>query len=217
MGCSPPGSSLPGILQARVLEWVAIPFCRGSSRPRDGIHTASRLLVTMKFWLPVACCWDQNGSLGLPYTVAVMDRQTICRGTAFLTSVYFSTFDLVVKWSHTYICAKSLQSCLTLCDLVDCSPPGSSVYGILQARILEWVALPSSRGSCSNPGMFTSPSLTGGFFTTSATWEVPQWSHWWSNVLKGTPPPPTIPPHWKGPKNLGGGAVRGGRWCLCDF
>ena len=42
---------------------------------------------------------------------------------------------------------KSLQSCLTLCDPLDCSPPGSSVHGILQARILEWVAMPSSRGS----------------------------------------------------------------------
>ena len=38
-------------------------------------------------------------------------------------------------------CAKSLQSFPTLCDPIDCSPPGSSVHGILQARILEWVAL----------------------------------------------------------------------------
>ena len=45
------------------------------------------------------------------------------------------------------LCAKSLQSCLTLCDTMGCSPPGSSVLGILQARILEWVAMPSSRGS----------------------------------------------------------------------
>ena len=42
--------------------------------------------------------------------------------------------------------AKSLQSCLTLCNLMDYSPPGSSVHGTLQARILEWVAMPSSRG-----------------------------------------------------------------------
>ena len=40
--------------------------------------------------------------------------------------------------------AKSLQSCLTLCDPVDSSPPGSSVHGIPQARIMEWVAMPSS-------------------------------------------------------------------------
>ena len=39
------------------------------------------------------------------------------------------------------------QSCPTLCDPMDCSPPGSSVYGILQTRILEWVAIPFSRGS----------------------------------------------------------------------
>ena len=43
--------------------------------------------------------------------------------------------------------AKSLQSCLNLCNPMACSPPGSSVHGILQARILEWVAMPSSRGS----------------------------------------------------------------------
>ena len=42
--------------------------------------------------------------------------------------------------------AKSLQSCLTLCDPMDYRPPGSSVHGILQARILEWAAMPSSRG-----------------------------------------------------------------------
>ena len=44
-------------------------------------------------------------------------------------------------------CAQQLQSCPTLGNLEDCSPPGSSVHGILQARILEWVAIPSSRGS----------------------------------------------------------------------
>ena len=38
------------------------------------------------------------------------------------------------------------QLCLTLCDLVDCSPPGSSVHGVLQARTLEWVAMSFSRG-----------------------------------------------------------------------
>ena len=43
--------------------------------------------------------------------------------------------------------AHSLLSCLTLCDPMDCSLPGSSVHGILQARILEWVAMPSSKGS----------------------------------------------------------------------
>ena len=46
-------------------------------------------------------------------------------------------------WMHS----KLLQLCLTLCNPMDYSLPGSSVHGILQARILEWVALPSSKGS----------------------------------------------------------------------
>ena len=45
------------------------------------------------------------------------------------------------------VCVQLLQLCLTLCDPVDCNSPGSSVHGILQARILEWVAMPSSMGS----------------------------------------------------------------------
>ena len=48
--------------------------------------------------------------------------------------------------------AKLLQWCLTLCDTMNCSLPGSSVRGILQARILEWVAMPSSR-DLPNPGI----------------------------------------------------------------
>ena len=45
------------------------------------------------------------------------------------------------------VCVLVAQLCLTLCDTMDCSLPGSSTYGILQARILEWVAIPFSRGS----------------------------------------------------------------------
>ena len=53
-----------------------------------------------------------------------------------------------VPWSVCmYVCAQLLQSCPTLCNPIHCSPPGSSVHGILQTRILEWVAMPSSRGS----------------------------------------------------------------------
>ena len=44
------------------------------------------------------------------------------------------------------------QLCLTLCDLMDCGPPGSSVHGIPQARILEWVAMPLP-GDLPNPGI----------------------------------------------------------------
>ena len=68
---------------------------------------------------------------------------------------------------------KSLQSCPTLCDPMDGSPLGSYVHGILQARILEWVAMPSRRGSSQlRDRTLVSPALVGGFFTTSATWDA---------------------------------------------
>ena len=49
---------------------------------------------------------------------------------------------------------KVTQSCLTLCDPIDCSPPGSSVHGILQVRILVWVAIPFSKLSSVIPSYF---------------------------------------------------------------
>ena len=74
------------------------------------------------------------------------------------------------------VLAKSLQSCLTLCDPVDCSPLSSSVHGILQAKY--WSGLPCpSPGNVPNPGIqlesLKSPALAGGFFTTRATWKAP--------------------------------------------
>ena len=57
-----------------------------------------------------------------------------------------SEIQVKIKTRYLYttilcVCAKSLQSCLTLCDPMDCNPPCSSVHGILQARILEWAAI----------------------------------------------------------------------------
>ena len=77
------------------------------------------------------------------------------------------------------------QSCPTLSDPMDCSPPGSSVYGILQARVLEWVAIPFSRGS-SQPKEGTWVSHIGGrFFTVWAIGEASLYANsypdlfWW--------------------------------------
>ena len=65
------------------------------------------------------------------------------------------------------------QLCLTLCDPVDCRPPGSSVKGMLQAGILEWVAISSSRGSL-GPRDWTHVScIAGGFFTTESPGSLP--------------------------------------------
>ena len=89
---SPTGSSVPGIVQARILEWVAISFS-------NYYLWSSMVFMVMNF----KC---------------------------------FLVFQVKVT-----------QSCVTLCDPVDCSLPGSSVHRILQARILEWVAIAFSRGS----------------------------------------------------------------------
>ena len=125
MGCSPPGSSVHGIFQARILEWVAIPFSKWSSPPRD------------QTWVS-------------------------CSAGRFFAS--WATRE--VKWTEV------AQPCLTLCDPMDCSLPGSSVDGIFQARILEWVAISFSRRS-SWPRDWTQDScIVGRCFTVWATREV---------------------------------------------
>jgi len=86
------------------------------------------------------------------------------------------------------------KSCLTLCDLMDCSPPGSSVHGILQARILGWVAispprgLPDPRIKSESP---VSPVLAGRFFTTEPgsprnKWQLSAFSLWNGSSHKKT-------------------------------
>jgi len=84
--------------------------------------------------------------------------------------IHFSEpYSNLIDWSEV----KVAQSCLTVCDPIDCSPPGSTVQGILQARrILEWVAISSSR-VFSWPRDWTQVFCTAGrFFTIWATWEA---------------------------------------------
>ena len=111
--------------------------------------------------------------------------------------------------------AKSLQLCPTLWNPMDCSPPGSSVHGILQSRILEWVAMPSSRGSSPSRDWshVSSVSCTGwwGFFFfliiylnwrlitlhyCSGFCHTLTWiSHGCTGVPHPEPPPTSLPPH----------------------
>ena len=76
--------------------------------------------------------------------------------------------------------------CLTLCDPMDCSPPGSSVHGIFQARVLEWLLLPPPE-NLPYPGIepvsVMSPALACGFFTPSATWEVYLYTWWFGGLV----------------------------------
>ena len=89
------------ILQARIRQWVAIPFSSGSSQPRDRTQVSDSLPT------------EPQGKLKMQYRL------------------------------YVYIYIQNItQSCQTLCDPMD-----YTVHGILQARILEWVAIPFSRGS----------------------------------------------------------------------
>ena len=100
-----PCSSVYGISHARIPEWIAIPFSRGSSWPRG--------------WTQVSCI------AGRFFTIRITREAPLKLVT---------------------------QLCLTLCDLLDCSPPGSSVQGILQARILEAVWTKEISSSARAPG-----------------------------------------------------------------
>ena len=91
-------------------------------------------------------------------------KEAVVKSTHIAGSDTFSSFSLAKLW------VLSPQSCPTLCDPVDCSPPGSSVHVILQARTLEWAAMPSSRGSSHVSWV---SRIAGRFFTQWATWKAP--------------------------------------------
>ena len=94
----------------------------------------------------------------------------------FTSFPYFAERVLLPKSQHPEagVHAKSFQSCPGLCNPIDCSPPGSSVHGILQARILEWLPF-SFPGDLPDLGIkalsLRSPALAGRFFTSSTTWK----------------------------------------------
>ena len=102
----------------------------------------------------------QQGHQGSRTDLQQGDENT--RGLAHCEEVvtyYVLRKDKIKTW-HEVLLGSAAQPCLTLCNAMDCSPPGSSVPGISQARRLEWVAMPSSRGS-SWPRDWTRVSCTG--------------------------------------------------------
>ena len=74
--------------------------------------------------------------------------------------------DFFLFLSCVCVCVLVAQLCPTLCDPMDCNPPGSSVHEIFQARILEWVAISFSRGSSQPRDRTRVSCIAGRFFTT---------------------------------------------------
>ena len=125
MDGSPPGSSVPGFPQAKILEWVAISFSH------------------------VKCWW----------------------GIKLHSNIYAETgpfYQWIFKWKKVLV----NHLCPTLCDPLDCRVPGSSVHRILQARVLEWVAISYSRGSSWPTDGSQVSYITSRFFTIWATREA---------------------------------------------
>ena len=114
-----------------------------------------------KFVLPAIYIFD----LPIIYTLIIVFLVTqkllilYSYNSAFLLLKYI--FLLLAHYISVVVGVLVTQSCPTLCDPVDCSPPGSFVHGILQARVLEWVAMPSSWAS-SQPRDQTQVSCIGG-------------------------------------------------------
>ena len=100
------------------------------AKSKNNLWLRMSLLLTQK-WLPCFLFWPHDPL-----------RLLFVRMMIFYYPVSFAFWE-VTRWKWKW----SRSVCPTLCDPVDCSPPGSSVHGIFQARVLEWIAISFSRGS----------------------------------------------------------------------
>ena len=168
MDCSPPGSSVPGILQAKILEWVAVSSSRGSSQPRDQTRVSYLSCIerqVLYHWRHLRrscgsaqsqpewpCCHGIVKFLGfLPLFWPFL---SLCYQARPLLLHLFSKYWMPITHQALFWVpgmfewvSEVAQSCPTLCYPMDCSLSGSSVHRIFQAIVLEWVAVSFSRVS----------------------------------------------------------------------
>ena len=139
--CDPMDYTVRGILQARILEQVAFPLSRGSN---TGIEPRSPTLQADSLPAEPPGKPKNTGVSSLFLHQPIFPTQESnrgllnCRQILHQLSYREALYDVSAAAAAA---AKSLQSCSTLCDPMDCSPPGLPIPGILQARTLEWVAI----------------------------------------------------------------------------
>ena len=179
MYCSPQGSFVHGILQARILEWVAIPFSRGSSQPRDWTHISCVSCIAGGFFTTEPpgkslrnsvlifkvvkenikfCLWNKELIFSIKTTLNKLIINTCHLEHSKWEeygdfSEYCRTREAVTSRVLLVLhCDQLLQLCLTLCDSTDYSPPGSSVHGILRQEYCSGLL-------CSPPGDLPDPGI----------------------------------------------------------
>ena len=141
--------------------WSGLPCPPPGDLPSPGIEPESLASLALADSLPLHYLGSPNNSLMQPYSyisyLLVWDwwqekwlsSPTMEEIKALnIGKIYFTKWERQKPIFEIYLkCGKSLQSHPPLCDPMDCSLPGSSVHGISQARMLEWVAISSSKGS----------------------------------------------------------------------
>ena len=142
MDCSPLGSSVHEILQARILEWIAMPFSRGSFQPKDWTHVSCNAGGSLPLsywgspWWSIAyykVVWQCNVVEVLKERKkGVKSKQRL----NFLLPSFFNSIWVNALYSIMCKCPMCvcIQLCLTLCDPMDYNPPGSSAHGIFPGK-----------------------------------------------------------------------------------
>ena len=110
---------------------------------RAAIHGVAKSRTRLSDWTELN--WTEPTRVVSSYFLLLYHSDFPFNEIPWVSNFYFKASGLQLDYACAH--AKSLESCLTLCDPMDCSPAGSSVHWILQARILEWVPMPSSRVS----------------------------------------------------------------------
>ena len=184
---------VPISIKAQVLQWLwdlvpqflllwwcsALPFLvHASAFPPQGLCTGCLLCPECTSF---SCVYGSFSSL---LRISAQVRLSYSDHSVEISaqsphSLWCSPCSSATFWHTQSFLAQSLQSCPDLCNSMDCDLPGSSVYGSLQAKILEWVAMPSSRWS-SWPRVQTHvPCIAGKFFTTEPLGKSQSFHRYW--------------------------------------
>ena len=147
---------IPSIEEPGRLESV------GSYKVQHDFHFTHLELATVSFCTLQMCLVWEN----------ILKSKRLASLLKYETQLYNLWFNNCLRQLLVCVRSQSLQSWPTLSDPRDCSPPGSFVHGILQARILEWISYPFSKGTSWPRNWARVSCIAGGFFTSWATQEA---------------------------------------------